>query len=332
VAWGVSSLILASAGIAAAAETEEQLDARLAKSKQQSIWEKFRGSMASTSAYMGAGTFYAGESKFPGNSGPDAAFVSQDLLLYPRFTFAPRQSVRLYWVLECEYTDPDNSTGRRCDPSDTRLSYHHSKLWADPWIDGSISGSVQFWLPTGYASLNNNTIMNIRLSGAYTAYFLKEKLELSYGFSVQKYLPSGRYRDVPVTAGSIGSGDAEAGSTGSGSGMNDNWLLIHNGHVGLYFTPEWSLSVDLMVFNYFRYGVPESQLNTPGLPTAGRSDYTWGIIEGGYQPNKWFGVALGISSLQPALTAQSKLRFPFYDFIHAQDNYTKWYLTARVSY
>lgn len=332
VAWGVSSLILASAGIATAAETEEQLAARLAKARSESILEKLRGSMVSTSAYMGVGTFYSGESKFPGNAGPDAAYVSQDFLLYPRFTFLPRQSVRLYWVLECEYTDPDNSTGRRCDPSDARLSYHHTKIWTDPWIDGTLSGSVQFYLPTGYASRNNNTITNIRLSGAYTAYFLNEKLELSYALSVQKYLPTGRYRDVAVTAGSLGAADAEAGSTGSGSAMNDNWLLVNNGHVGFYFTPKWSLSVDLMVMNYFRFSVPESSLNDPSLPTTGRADYTWGIIETSYQPVKWFSAALGISSMQPALTAQRNLRFPFYDFIHAQDNYTKWYLTAAFTY
>lgn len=333
VAWSVCSAVLASAGIAAAAETEEQLAARLKKEKSGGLLDKFRGSMVSTSTYMGTGTFFKESGVFPGNAGPSNAFVSQDLLFYPRFTFAPRQSVRLYWVLECEFTDPDNSTGRRCDPSDTRLSYNHTKLWQDPWLDGTVSGSVQFWLPTSYASLNNNTIMNIRLSAAYTAYFWNDKIEVSYGLSVQKYLPTGRHRDTPVTAGSLGYADAEAGSTGSGSGMNDNWLLVNNGHFGFYFTKEWSLSVDLMVMNYFRYAVPEGSFTDPERLSSGRADYTWGIIEAGYQPTKWFAASLGIASLQPALTLDNKsLRFPFYDFIEPQDNYTKWYATARFIY
>lgn len=328
-------MILASAGIAAAAETEEQLAARLKKEKSGGILDKFRGSMLSTSVYLGSGTFGAdsNNSGFPGNAGPANALVSQDLLLYPRFTFAPRQSLRLYWALECEFTDPDNSTGRRCDPADLRISYHHTKLWQDPWLDGTVMGTAAIYVPTSYASINNQTIMNIRLTGSYIAYFFNEKLEVMYGLSVQKYLPAAVSRQQVVTPGSISPSNGESGATGSGSGINDNWLIVNNAHVGVYFTKQWSLSMDLMVMNYFRFAGKEDALSDPTLPTARFKDYTWGIIETSYQPTKWFSAALGISSMQTALTSDNKsLRFPFFDFAGPENNNTRWYATAAFIY
>jgi len=234
-------------------------------------------------------------------------------------------------VLECEYTQPASPTGRRCDPSDIRLSYHHTKLYQDPWLGGRFSGYAGIFLPTSFASINNNTIFNLRVSGAYMLRLLRNKLELSYSFGLQKYLPTSRRRSGVVSQADVSSSDGAMGSTGSGTGNNDNWLFVNGVHVGYAFTKRLSVSVDMLVYNYLRYEV-EGLAKNPNAP-VGKADWTWGVVEASYQPHKNIVVALGISSLQPALTADNKgLRFPFYDFISPENNFTKWYLSGTFIY
>jgi hypothetical protein len=122
------------------------------------------------------------------------------------------------------------------------------------------------------------------------------------------------------------------GSCGSGGPLNDNWLFINGLHVGYYFLPNLSLSVDLLIYNYIRFS-NDGQFSDPDLPLTGRHDNTWGIIDLSYQATSYLVVSTGLSSLQPALTADSSsLRFPFFDFISPSNNYTKWYLTATFLY
>jgi hypothetical protein len=307
----------------------------LAKRKGEGLLGRFKGSYFSLTHNLGTGTFIR-------DSYSDNPYVSQELLFYPRFKLRPNMDVRLYWVLECELTAPDNPTGRHCSPSDLRLSYHHTKLWTDPWIDGRVMGSFQVWLPSSYESRFNNTVMNLRAAGTYFVRFFKGKLEAAYSFAMQKYLPYRKTRGY--TAGDEGTGDdglplytvrssaGEDASAGSGGAMNDNMLFINQFHLALNFLEKFQVSMNLLIYNYLRFGVPD-EFSDPHLLGTGRADWTWGIIEASYQPLSYLVVALGISSLQPALTADAKnVRFPFYDFVSPHENYTKWYLAATVLY
>lgn len=316
------------------------------------IWSKFKGSYTSLAFNLGTGSFITNKSDNP--------LFNAELTLYPRFSLGDYQSVRAYWVLECEFTEPEGREGRKCDPSDIRLSYHHTNIWQDPWLKGRVMGYAGIWLPTSYASINiNKVILNPRASIGYLVRFFNNKFELAYNFTVQKYFQQSKSRQCPFEtdangvardgAGNIlcaaggydapgqdsGSGSSRGisdGHAGSGGTLNDNWLLINNLHVGYYLSKKWSFSADILIYNYFRYSVG-SAFNDPNLPDTGRADYTWGIIEAAYQATGNLSLAMGISSLQSALTADNKsVRFPFYDFISPANNLTKWYLSATYIY
>ncbi|MFH1130884.1 MAG: hypothetical protein V1754_06080 [Pseudomonadota bacterium] len=310
-------------------------ETELTKRKGAGILGKFKGSFAKVTTYMGSGSFID-------NGYSDNPYVSGELFLYPRFKLDKNMDLRGYWVAECEFTQPDNPTGRACSPSDLRLSFHHNRLWIDPWLKGMIMGNFQAWLPVSYESQFNHTVANLRAAATYLTRVFKDKVELAYGLAVQKYIPTRRIRDFindEVQTGAKGlpmySARASAGqdgSVGSGGFMNDNWLFINNFHVGYYFTPNLSLSIDLLVYNYIRYSVPE-EFSDPTLSSTGRADWTWGIIEANYQPLEYLVLTLGVASLQPALSDDAKtMRFPFYDFATPYNNYTKWYLGATFLY
>ena len=284
----------------------------------------------------------------------DNPLVTQYFEIYPRYNIAPFQTVRLNWSLECEITQPDRDPARRCDPSDVRLSYHHMHLVTDPWIDGSVFAWGGLYLPSSYASGQNGTIMNVRLTGGYMASFFKNRLLLMYALGVQKYLPTQKTRaDCPVGAGADGvargddgvpvclpstqgqrtAADADQGTTGSGGFMNDNWLLQNSFYMQYSFTPRIWASIFFQIRNIFAFSVPNELIGDPDLPSAAQEDWTRGIVEVAFMPINHLAISLGIDSYQPALTADNgSVRFPFYDFISPANNYTRWYIAARAVY
>lgn len=305
---------------------------QLAQRKAPGLLGKFKGSYANVALNMGSGTLVTDDYS-------DNPYLSQELAFFPRFKLTKSMNVRAYWALECEYTDPDSPNGRHCSPSDTRLSFHHNKLWADPWIDGLVMGSFQVWLPSSYASRFNHTVTNLRLSGTYFARLFKGRLELAYTFSTQKYLPTRKVRGF--TADDVGSDEdglafahvrsssAKDGSVGSGGPINDNWMFSNNFYAGFYFTPKLSVSTSFAIFNYLRFSVPDDELIVLGLSNTGRRDYTFGSLDLSYQLHDHVIVAGGISSLQPAKTADNKsFRFPFWDFVSPSNNFSKFYVAT----
>jgi len=176
---------------------------------------------------------------------------------------------------------------------------------------------------------------------AYLASVLKDRLELSYVFGLQKYFPSEKARGFREAESDEGGlplciSRARAGADaacGSGGPMNDNWLLINGLEATYYFLPELWLTASLTLLNYFRFAVPDDAVADPSLPEAGRADYTWGIIELAYQLQDHLVLAFGTSSLQPALNADNSApRFPFWDFVSPSNNFSKLYLTATAVY
>jgi hypothetical protein len=304
--------------------------------------ERFCGSSLKLTTSVGSGTFST-------QAYPEEDFVGQEFELAPQFRLKDELTLRAYWAMECELTPPGSSDGvsltneRRCSPSDVQLAFHHNRLWIDPWIAGQIMTNVQLWLPASWESQFNHTILNLRFTGGYKTKILKDKIALGYAFSVQKYFP---YRKV---RGFLTDGNSEAGltspplyhsrrsigedgSVGSGGPMNDNWMLMNDFSLAYFFTTKLSLEIGLIIQNFFRYASLEAH-SDPHLPRVGRHDTTWGTLELAYQLVDYLRLSGGITSRQPALTADgSSLRFPFYDFISPESNYTRWYVSAEVSY
>lgn len=316
---------------ASAQLNEAQLAQR--RSAERELIERFRGSLASLSLYMGAGTLVL-------DAYSNNPYLSQELFLRPRFWLGKTQNLQLLWLMECEYTAPDDPAGRYCNWSDVGLSYQHVNLWQDPWLEGRLLGSAHVWLPASLQSQQNHTLVNLRASLSYIASLAKKRLQLIYGLSLQKYLPARRVRgfrgpEFDVTGMPLCLARSSAGTDGacgSGGPMNDNWLLVNSLGLQWYFHDTLWLALSLSIWNYFRFAVDEVGAD-PDLPLTGRSDFTWGLIELGYQwrPHVVFGV--GLSSRQPALTADGDaIRFPFWDFVSPANNYSKFYLTATWVY
>lgn len=316
--------------LAEAQLTEAQLSDRV---DQAGAVRRFKGSQAQLSTFLGSGTFVANE--FSNNP-----YFSQSLSVLPRFRLARAQSLRLFWSLEWEYTEPNNSAGRRLYPSDLRLSYHHVDLVRDPWLKGRLMTSGQVWLPLSLESRHNHTVVNVRGTLAYLVVLARGRLQLQYSFGVQKYFPTDKVRGFSGDQGdgaglpvclSRGAAGFD-GACGSGGPMNDNWQLRNFFGAAWFFTPKLWLSASFMIMNYFRFAVPDDALADPELPMAGQADFTFGGIELSYQLIDHVILGFGTSSHQPALTPTGGLRFPFWDFSSPSNNYSRFYFAVTTVY
>ena len=125
--WAALSMLLCSNAVA-------QLDeASLAKRQSSGLLGKFRASAIATTTSVGIGSFVANEFS-------DNPHVTQTFDFRPRFLVGPAQTVRLRWVLECEYTEPDREPARACSPSDVRLGYANMNI-----VTGSVARGVALW-------------------------------------------------------------------------------------------------------------------------------------------------------------------------------------------
>lgn len=298
------------------------------------VLARFAASRASLISYVGSGTFVS-------NPYSDDPLFSQALSLHPRFALSRELSAAAGFTLECEFTEPNNPNARRCAPGDLSLSLSAADLVRDPWLDGQVRGTFSILLPTSQESRWNHTVVNLRAGAGYGATFFDDHLSAGLSFGVQKYLHTQKTRG-PLGS-EPGGGDfpnflvrrsaTEDGSTGSGGRYNDNWAFISSANVGWKFTDELSAAVSFGLYNYLRYSAPDDIFADDSRPLAGRTDVTTGSLEVSWTPLAHFAVDLGVTSAQPALTADGKsLRFPFYDFISPSNNFTRWYLAVHLSY
>ena len=320
------------------------------RQSRRSVVERFRASYIGLNTYLGNGALTLGD-------GYRNVFVSEQLIVLPRFALTNTKSVRLLWQLDCELSEPDRVPARRCQPGDLRLSYHDIDLWRPPRLDGQVMGFAALYFPTSYGSRQNKTVLNARIAAGYMTRFARNKLQFVYMIAVQKYFPTSKTRgDCPASLDQEGVGRdhdglplcfgrSEAGSSisastagdivgsaGSGGRLNDNWLLLNSATLQYFFHARWSAAVSLGLFNFFRFSVPDT-FDDRNLSSVGRSDMTWGNIQVSYQPQRHVVLSLGITSFQPALTADGDFpRFPFYDFVSPNNNYTRWFFAGTFVY
>lgn len=301
-----------------------------ALAEDDDIFSRFAESRASLTTAIGTGSFVSNEYS-------DDPYLSQALALEPRFRINELLFASARFDVECEYTEPNNPSARHCSPGDTSLSLNSPALLRDPWLEGRLRAGLTIYLPSSLESRFNHTIVNIRATTGYALRFFDERLFLSFGFGVQKYLPSQRQRgpensnsDFPLILSRQSA--VEDGSAGSGGRLNDNWALSSSANIGWQFTSDLSAAVSFGIYNYFRFTVPED-FSDPALSRTGRTDLTSGSVEVSYRLLEHLALDFGVMSTQPALTADNRsLRFPFYDFISPSNNFTRWYLTANLTY
>jgi hypothetical protein len=102
-------------------------------------------------------------------------------------------------------------------------------------------------------------------------------------------------------------------------------------------TSRVAVSLTYVLYNNFKYNdYPADSWTAPyAKPGRGRSDVQWGLVSVGYtvdHDQKWTVSALALTASPPWSADNQTLRFPFFDFRSAADNYTSISLSVNRAF
>jgi hypothetical protein len=307
------------------------------KDQQKKTWleQRFGGSYAELSAYVGSGSFYT--------SGYRDPYVSNALYLRPTFQLGTKFDLTLNGrvYLEEEWTTPDTSNGRRFYPLDSWLFLKAANLYTAPRAKIKVSGTLRLVMPTSYESRYAHLVAGLGAGGGAARAFefgrpnaagKRWNLGLSLGGTFTKSLRSSDLRgNFPgdtngcragggANPGGISAGGAPAAADTDrcGGPLNTSYTIMSSGNASLSHG-RYSMSMTLIVINEFRYTVDPSiwgnALSTVDTVPTGRADWTWGIVAFAYDLTDHYALSAGLASYQPALDSRAQnIRFPFFDF------------------
>jgi hypothetical protein len=244
-------------------------------------------------------------------------------------------------------SDTNDPSGRRSALSDLELSISHDELYTIEMFTFSAAGSVA--LPTSRESQAVSNVMTI--GGSLSASADLEPFTFALGLGFNKFFPT-------AEAAVLDSVEAEARARGGvpvircASFRRDTCLLL-SGFVPTYraaigvdakFLAPWIEGLSASIAFGYQYsrrfgrtldGASSGKTDVDGRPIVdgtNEDDSTSGTLELAYELDERWSFAFGVTSQQPARTADGKsLRFPFYDFISPASNYSAWYLSGTFS-
>jgi len=290
--------------------------------------KRFAGTYAEFSTFVGSGTFYSGGYHDP--------YVSNALYLKPVYHLGTKRDLTLNarFYVEVEYTQPDNPQARRFYPLDPWFWLSAKNLYTEPRTRIRFSGQVRAVLPLSYESRYQHLLTGLGVGGSATresefgrpaANGKRWNLSLSLGVVASKNFNTSVLRGngpgdtngcMSAPAATTETSAAEPGVANSdrcGGPLNTSFSLMTAGGVTLTRS-RWSAAATLILINNFRYTAPVDAFSSTDTP-LGREDVTWGILSLGYEIHPRLGVAVGLSSQQPALDQRYRYpRFPFFDF------------------
>lgn len=235
-----------------------------------------------------------------------------------------------------------NDYGRRGQFEDIDLSYSDDELLLFDVF--TLGGRAGISLPTGYGSIAARNLFTLRGGLVFSAEFDFFKPSIGLGFS--KFFPTREGRalnaeDLPD--------DLPIGRCASFR-QTDCVLLagfVPSWRAGFDAGAEVQLSEQVSLGVGFGYRYSRSFGRAPDAATSPRRDSFGNIIADGvsssdttsgdisltYSIDDAWSATFGLSSAQPAKTADNQaLRFPFYDFISPGNNYSAWYLSLSYSF
>jgi hypothetical protein len=313
-----------------------------APEEEKKTWlqQRFGGSSAEVTTYIGSGSFYT--------SGYRDPYVANAFYARPQYNLGTRfklhLAARIY--VEEEYTMPDNSLDRHFTPNDSIVYLNAKNLYTMPKAKVTFFGGVRSSIPISYESRYSHLITALGVSlganrswefGRPDAQGKRWNFAATLGGGFSKAI---RTSDLRGNSPGDTTGcryDGPAGYTGGpgaaesdrcGGPLNTSYAFTTSGGVSLA-RGRYSLSMSLIVLNEFKYSIDYAtfmQIQSMGLSTAGRTDITWGIISAGYDITDHFSLSVGLASYQPAMTSDYKsLRFPFFDLSGGANanNYTQ---------
>jgi hypothetical protein len=306
------------------------------EAKKSWLEQRFAGSFAEVTAYVGTSSFYS--------SGYRDPYISNAVYLRPQYQLGTKYKLtlagRVYF--EEEYTTPDTLNGRRFNPLDSYIYLTAKNLYTMPRAKVVFSGGARAGIPVSYESRYAHlvTTLGIALSASRAFEFGRPDaqgkrwgLSLTLGEGFAKALRTSAVRgNFPGdtsgcrTTGPAGftGGPGAAESDRCGGPLSTSYSITSSGSVALSRS-RYSLSVSLIVLNEVKYSIDADTYQkivamSDQVPT-GRNDITWGIIAAGYDITEHLALGVGLASYQPALDSRYRyLRFPFFDFSGANAN------------
>ena len=285
---------------------------------------------------VGSGTF---------DNPSTSALVTTSLVISPTYAFrlkGVKLSASARGMLSWEYTLPDNEAGRRLSLWDSRLGLAAPALFVEKHSGIAVTPSVGAIIPTSMES--RLASMLTALSAAASFSRTLDRVDLLYRVSVSK----GVFFNTQSLASKSNQRDLQGNLTYLGrvnedyaasNGNNLDWSVANSVGVTYRFTENLSASGNLTLVNSWKYAVTDSvdpytpkALDSNGNPVArvgdGRSDRLVGALGVSYALSDTFGVSAGVSTNGPPKTRDNRsFRFPFFDFVSANDNLTTYSLS-----
>lgn len=277
-------------------------------------------------------------------------FVSQSMQLIAGYNIWNGLFAEARWGFDLEYTQPDNSAGRRFFSRDTTLSMG----WRNP-IPGMKKVvwhmfRLNFQMPTSPQAQVSTRLLRLNFGSTF-AYTIARVVTVGYIFGVAKdfhrytsplFDQSGAVTpSVLLRQSARGDLDLSDGLAPIPGTRNVSWQLRNMLFASVNFHKTLSLNITFGIFNAFKYAMPDDQL-TPTIPTSGgdvradtvgRIDLTMGDINLQWRPVRYLQVALGALSFQSPLTNNNAgLRVPFFNLATPNDNTTTFYLNVTGMY
>jgi hypothetical protein len=302
--------------------------------------QKFGGSTADLSTYIGSGTFYT--------SGYRDPYVANALFARPQYNLGTKYklSVAARVYFEEEYTTPDTLNGRRWNLQDSILYFNAKNLYTMARAKVTFGMSGRLTIPLSFESRYAHLVTSFGIAGSATRNFelgradaqgKRWSLLLTYSQSFAKPIYTSPTRGLFPgdttncrTTGPAGTpgGAASAQDDRCGGPLNTDYALSETG-IATLSRGRYSFTASLGVFNSFKQSVDSATYNlvvaNSNTTPQGRTDMTWGILAVGYDVTDKVSLSLGLATIQPAMTSDYKtLRFPFFDFYGANaNNYTQ---------
>jgi hypothetical protein len=290
--------------------------------------------------YVGSGTFVNAD--FYGSLGAS-------LLLIPSYSFnfrGVKLAVAARQGFGFEYLRPANTTGRRFDLTDTRLSLSAPAIWTEPRTGIAVTPSLSATLPLSWTSRLNSTITSLGLSAKLSRSIWRFDLGYSLGGSRGIHANPAKVMFTSDTVDAFGNKSCIARSGAeacSSAGINSAWGLSNSFVVGFRALEKLRFEATYAIANYWTYAMPDDAY-TPQVTDsngrrvaavgAGRVDEMSASLTGTYALTDRWAISASIATLRvPPVTADNRaLRFPLIDFIGPADNKTSYSVALEASF
>jgi hypothetical protein len=265
-------------------------------------------------------------------------YYAQSFSFRPRYYLRDDLSLRARLDLEIELTTSDDTDhAREWILSDLSLDGVYTPAWMKiPVLGINVSPGLRMAFPTSIVSRGRSMMLSLSPSVAFRRSFelLKgrflKNIGLTYAFRATKYFHE--YTTAQLNTSGICSLTNPDNPACLHSGYrNVSWSLGNTFEVRLQVMEKLSLTMDLMLMNSLLYPLDSETYAGPNVPEValGESEINhraavWGIIDVSYDLFDWLWLSLGISTYNPQLTPDSKVRAPFVN------RYTAFYLDVTL--